>query len=396
MQHYLLEESGQQGMVNLETDPFRAMGLDASVYDLVILDLKLPGFDGSQLLLMLKNRAPKAKMIALGDANHEVERFQAVQNGADGFFMRPETPEDFQFAAGQVYQLLNPGPVGDSGLSAKAGRGPSGEEVRLLDLASVECLSGNSTLLHVTSESNSGDIFVYNGDLYHAQCPNLTGVEAMKEMLNWSPSELEVSTHKLTNIPPRTIDVPWQEILKAPPAGEVIDRSRETEPLVMPDLSALDSREEMEAEAPALDASQLPEIPTFEEARDSRQPNELSTNQSPYLTQTGSLVSPEERFDAPSLISYWSTDLMGQIMEGEKVGDHENASATTYGIYRQLADLAVALETDYFTRCTIYGPSYTCEVVADNLAIRQAVFETESMEEEHRDQFVAWSYGRSL
>jgi len=392
MRHYLLEENGQVGRVDLETDTFRAMSLNASAFDLVVVDLRIPGFDASQLLLMLKNQAPKAKFIALGSGSHELERFQAVQNGAHAFFNRPESGDDFQSVVGQIYQVLNPGPVVQASVAAKAGQSATGQEVRLMDLASLECLSGNSTLLHVTGGSGSGDVFVYKGDLYHAQCPGATGEEALEEMLTWPPTELEVSLHQLTNIPPRTIEGDWQELLKAPPGDEPFDRHRKTEPLTLPDLSALESRESMETEAPAADYSQLPELPLPQR----EVPGELPGSPSPYLTQTGSLVKPEDRFDVPSLISYWSTDLMGQIMDGENVGDLENAASTTFGLYRQLADLAVALQTDYFTRCTIYGHTFTCEVTADNLALRQAVFETESMKEEHRDQFVAWCYGRSL
>ncbi|MEM1059104.1 MAG: response regulator [Verrucomicrobiota bacterium] len=393
MRHYLLEEAGQTGQVELETDPFRAMSLGVKAYDLIVVDLLIPGFDASQLLLMLKNNAPKATFIALGEGRHELERFQAIQNGANAFFNRPVSADDFAEVAGQIYQVLNPGPA-EPAVAVRTVHRASGQEVRLIDLASMECLSGNSTLLHVTGAAGSGDLFVFQGDIFHAQCPGATGEAALAEMLGWSPAELEVSLHQLSSLPPRTIEGDWQSLLKAPPDGEPIDRNRATEPVTLPDIATEETRESMENEAPANDYSQLPEVPALE--TDASQPGELPGSDSPYLTQTGSLVKPEERYEAPSLISYWSTDLMGQIMEGENVGDLDNAASTTFGLYRQLADLAVALETDYFTRCTVYGHTYTCDILADNLALRQAVFETASMQEEHRDEFVAWCYGRSL
>src|SRR5271170_4268609 len=78
-------------LVNIETDPLRAMQLAPQQYDLIILDATLDVMDGLQLLQFIKNQAPATKFIVVSDAADESARALAYQNGADFFIERPGT-----------------------------------------------------------------------------------------------------------------------------------------------------------------------------------------------------------------------------------------------------------------------------------------------------------------
>ncbi|MEM1297247.1 MAG: hypothetical protein AAGH89_17920, partial [Verrucomicrobiota bacterium] len=288
----MIEETGGTGRVDIETDPFRAMQLTGGKYELVVVDMTISGFDGSQLLLMLKNRIPTAKFVALSADANELDRFQAVQNGANVFYRRPATHEEFEQLIHDIYHLLNPGPNAPAAIVRRR------EKVDVLDLISVECLSGNNTLLHITGEEHSADVFIYQGELFHAQCPGATGEDAFNEVIDWSSDGLDVSTHRLTNIPPRTIEKPWKELVKENKVSDAGLLKRSTQKLFVPGDggSTVHLPQEMaEIEAPALSTKELPKpkVPSGELPDPS--------GPLPHLTQTGSLVRPEEQFHADSL-----------------------------------------------------------------------------------------------
>ncbi len=85
----------------LETAGYRvseaknALGLaELGAYDLMLLDIKMPGIDGHKILSSLKqgeNRnAPILVMTGLSDPDH---RTQALEEGADAFLAKPMSPE---------------------------------------------------------------------------------------------------------------------------------------------------------------------------------------------------------------------------------------------------------------------------------------------------------------
>ena len=83
-------------------------------------------------------------------------------------------------------------------------------------------------------------------------------------------------------------------------------------------------------------------------------------------------------------------------MEGSHVADLDRSAFITSFIYRKMADVAVALEIDYFTHMTLLGPHLQQVLVADNLGVRHAVFETAWTNEEMRVQYVKWCCEQSF
>jgi DNA-binding response OmpR family regulator len=79
-----------------------------SAYDLMLLDLQLPGIDGHKILASLKkdkpNAAPVLVITGLSDPAHKT---QALAEGADGFLTKPLHMEPL---LARIAELLAPAP----------------------------------------------------------------------------------------------------------------------------------------------------------------------------------------------------------------------------------------------------------------------------------------------
>ncbi len=100
--------------------------------------------------------------------------------------------------------------------------------------------------------------------------------------------------------------------------------------------------------------------------------------------------------ELPLVNSHWKVNLSGELLEGSQVAEPDRCAFITSFIYRKLADVAVALEVDYFNHLTLYGPHQQQVLVADNLGVRHAVFDTAWTTEELRAQYVKWCCEQSF
>lgn len=99
-------------------------------------------------------------------------------------------------------------------------------------------------------------------------------------------------------------------------------------------------------------------------------------------------AAPRRSGPVPPASVHWKVDLMGNLMENSPGADPDHCALLTNFIYRKLADVAVALEVDYFRQATLWGPQVQQVLVADNLSVRHALFETASVTESQRDDYV--------
>ena len=83
-------------------------------------------------------------------------------------------------------------------------------------------------------------------------------------------------------------------------------------------------------------------------------------------------------------------------MEGSQLSEPDRCAFITSFIYRKLADVAVALEVDYFSHVTLLGPHLQQVLVADNMGVRHAVFDTVWTTEDLRVQYVKWCCEQSF
>jgi hypothetical protein len=98
----------------------------------------------------------------------------------------------------------------------------------------------------------------------------------------------------------------------------------------------------------------------------------------------------------PQVNSHWRVNLSGDLLEGSQVSEPDRCAFITSFIYRKLADVAVALEVDYFDHLTLLGPHLQQVLVADNMGVRHAVFDTAWTTEDLRVQYVKWCCEQSL
>jgi CheY-like chemotaxis protein len=371
MRQGLLKLGGAQTRIDVELDALRAMQLAPQQYDLILLDTTLDTMDGLQLLQLIKHQTPASKFIIVSDSADETSRAVAYQNGADFFLERPGTPQSFALALEAIKGLLK--------LNAADGEPPQqegdGRVVSIADIVQMRCLSGDSVLLLVRSQFQSGDIFIFRGEIFHAQYPGKSGEAAFQDMLRWDGGLVRIKAVKLTNIPPRTIEIPYRQLLEtvekpgAPgpdinqTGGELYAVSGES----TPDTAAL---------------SVMREAPPRKEA-------------APVVFPDPSLLAGGDTA-LPQVNSHWMVNLSGDLLEGSQMAEPDRCAFITSFIYRKMADVAVALEVDYFNHLTLLGPHLQQVLVADNMGVRHAVFDTAWTTEDLRVQYVKWCCEQSF
>jgi CheY-like chemotaxis protein len=370
MRHGLLKLGDAQTRVDVELDAVRAMQLAPQQYELILLDTVLDTMDGLQLLQFIKHQAPSSKFILVSDSADETSRAVAYQNGADFFLERPHTLKAFGLALEAIRGLFKPGVAGE--LQQDDADVPV---VNIADIVQMRCLSGDSVLLLARSQYQSGEIFIFRGEIFHAQYPGKSGEAAFRDMLHWNGGLMRIKAAKLTNIPPRTIETPYRQLLETveKPGAEG------------PDIGQTGGELYVVSGEPAPDtaaSSVVREAPPRENAAP------------PFFPDPRLLTGGETTL--PHVNSHWKVNLSGDLMEGSQVAEPDRCAFITSFIYRKLADVAVALEVDYFNHVTLLGPHLQQVLVADNMGVRHAVFDTAWTTEDLRVQYVKWCCEQSF
>lgn len=78
--------------------------LDEFDFDVVILDLKMPGLDGLSALKLIKGKRPGVEVIILTGHGSMESGIDGIQLGAFDFIMKPVRFEDLQEKIRQAYQ----------------------------------------------------------------------------------------------------------------------------------------------------------------------------------------------------------------------------------------------------------------------------------------------------
>ncbi|HHY92477.1 MAG TPA: response regulator [Firmicutes bacterium] len=76
----------------------------AGRFDLVLLDMKLPGMDGMEVLRRLKARDPSVKVIMMTAYATIETAVEAMKLGAVDYLKKPFTPEEIRLLVGQVLE----------------------------------------------------------------------------------------------------------------------------------------------------------------------------------------------------------------------------------------------------------------------------------------------------
>ena len=370
MRQGLLKLGHAQTRIDGELDAERAMQLAPQPYELILLDTVLDTMDGLQLLQLIKQQAPASKFILVSDSADETSRAVAYQNGADYFLERPQTPEALALALEAIQGLFrNDGTVKPVIEVAEA------PMVNLADIVQMHCLSGDSVLLLVRSQFQSGDIFIFRGEIFHAQYPGKSGEAAFRDIIHWNGGLVRIKAVKLTNIPPRTIEIPYRQLLQ----------TSDNSGAGGPDVGQAGGELFVVASEQTADTAALSVV---------REAPPREDDPPAFFPDPGLLAGGETPL--PQVNSHWKVNLSGDLLDGSRLTEPDRCAFITSFIYRKLADVAVALEVDYFTHVTLLGPHLQQVLVADNMGVRHAVFDTAWTTEELRIQYVKWCCEQSF
>jgi CheY-like chemotaxis protein len=374
MRHGLLALGHGLARIDVELDALRATQLAPQQYELILIDSVIDTIDGLQLLTLIKPQAPACKFIIVSDATDENTRATAYQNGADFFLARPNSPGEMEMALEAVKGVLKPGKSKGPGADPE-----SSNVIDVVELVRSHCQAGDSVLLAVRSQFQGGDIFIYRGEVYHAQYPGKSGEAAFADILRWDGGMLRVREIKLTHTPPKTIDTSFRLLL------ETIKKAEEPTPVPAPrraDTGLIVVAAEKPSETAAL--AVIKEAPPREDDDDSPAPFPDLAPRAPGAIKL------------PRVNSHWMVNLSGDLLEGSQVSESDRCAFITTFIFRKMADVAVALELEYFDSLSLLGPHLQQVLVADNMGVRHAVFETAWTTEEMRVQYIKWCREQSF
>jgi len=149
--------------------------------DLVVLDVLMPIVDGMQFLSLLSRKHPNVlKAVLTGDAS-EMHRTICTSRGAELFLAKPQSDSEWRL----IFDSLNH--IGR--LQPQEGFRGVLRRVGLQDVLQMECLSRNSAMLEITTKELRGLIYIYEGQIIHAQAGDRIGTEAFNFLMGLTGGE---------------------------------------------------------------------------------------------------------------------------------------------------------------------------------------------------------------
>ncbi len=183
------------------TSGAEAIGLYKSErFDLVLVDLKMPGMNGLQVLAALKEYDADAAVVIFTAYGTKETVVEALRLGACEFLDKPVNAETL---VATVRRNLRPG-------SGAVVRG----NLRTLSLPSIiqmSCAERNHACLRIRYQGQAGYIFFADGNVMHATLGSRVGEEAVYELLTWEDGDFD---WEMDVVPPeRTVTVGWSGLL---------------------------------------------------------------------------------------------------------------------------------------------------------------------------------------
>ncbi|MFY9399498.1 MAG: response regulator [Desulfomonilia bacterium] len=144
-------------------------------FDLVVLDIRLPGINGLDVLLKIKDERPATKVIIMTAYGSSEIKAKAKARGSLFYIEKP-------FEIEQLRSLIL------KAIKEDAARGFDGSMtgLQLPDLIQMNCLSQVTTALYVRKDQREGCIFFEDGQITHAEIGAVEGEEALFSILSWS------------------------------------------------------------------------------------------------------------------------------------------------------------------------------------------------------------------
>lgn len=163
--------------------------LDKTAVDLVVTDINMPGMNGIELLVEIKNRRLEAGVIVMTAYPSRQVKTDALLHGGLHFVEKP-------FDIRKLRQSIA------HALSGNLFRGPvSG--IQLADIIQINCLANATSSLRIKAPEGAGLIYTVAGKIVHALCDDLTGEEAFHRIMAFTGGTIE--NIKIEAVPETTI-----------------------------------------------------------------------------------------------------------------------------------------------------------------------------------------------
>jgi DNA-binding response OmpR family regulator len=149
--------------------------IDQQPFDVVVLDIRLPGMNGLDVLMNIKEHKPSTKVIIMTAYGSIDIREKAKARGSLYYIEKP-------FEIEQMRNLIL------KALKEDSARGFNGSMtgLQLPDLIQMNCLSQITTALFVKKDNREGCIYFEDGQMTHAEVGAVEGEEALFTILSWS------------------------------------------------------------------------------------------------------------------------------------------------------------------------------------------------------------------
>ena len=165
--------SGARALALLESEPF----------NLLIVDLNMPKMDGLQVIAIARRKYPQLRIVVWTAIADEQFRARAYGMGVDQYWQKPASEDERKHLLESVDAMLQFDPQGGfRGVQSKS----------LVDLIQLECLSQNSTLLHVVNGALEGNIWISSGEVIEAETGDQKGETAFRTILGWKSGNFEL------------------------------------------------------------------------------------------------------------------------------------------------------------------------------------------------------------
>lgn len=184
--------------------------LNASPFDLVITDMKMPDVDGFQFLNWIKKNHNKSKVVIMTAFGSTTIRDEARKIGAYRYF---EKPVDLN----QLRKFIN---------ETLADKGFTGNilDIDLFDFVQMIILARKQKLISITDPvtMQMGLLYLKGGDVVHAECGQMQGEQAFFTIMAMKSGIF--SDMPWIDPPTRTINAPFNHLLME--AARIQDESQ--------------------------------------------------------------------------------------------------------------------------------------------------------------------------
>jgi CheY-like chemotaxis protein len=174
--------------------------LKKSFFDLVVLELRLPGINGLDLLARIKQEMPSTKAIVMTANGGQEIKEKTKARGASFYIEKPFEMEQMRSI---ILKTLNE--------DVEKGFDGSMHGLKLPDLIQMNCLGQVTTALHVKKDTRDGVIFFEDGQITHAQVGAIEGEEAFFSILSWQSGNFKFAGS--LKAPKITISSNWEYLL---------------------------------------------------------------------------------------------------------------------------------------------------------------------------------------